>query len=331
MNQKSFLDLLSRYQAGECSEAEKAWIDNWYHKLNSTNLNELSVEDLEDMQEKVWLKIIEPKPKVKKLWRNLSIAASITIAFFISGLYLANRNYAERSFVNENDGLNLISKTNEGNCSIVVSLSDQTKVTLEPKASIIYPKDFATDKRTIYLKGNAFFAVSKNPKKPFYVYHQNLVVKVLGTSFFVRSPVNDQPAQVSVRTGKVQVNENGKSTLFNLSTKRIAPVLLTPNQKAVLADHSLKKTLVEKPVPLAVAYHLTNTVKYNFKEEQLKTIFKTLSDAYGIVIKCDNEEILTYTFTGDLSGKGLYEQLDLICGSITSKYRIVATDILISK
>jgi transmembrane sensor len=337
MNQKLFYDLLSRYENGNCTEAEKLWVDKWYHNLNNKNFKELSSTALEEMQANVWLNInsIERKPtpalKVKRLWPKFAIAASIMVAFFIAGLYLMQYNHAEQSFIDENSNLGLISKTNDTDRPIIIALSDESTVTLKPQANILYPKVFAANKRTVYLKGSAFFSVSKNPKRPFYVYNQKLVVRVLGTSFWVKSSTDQLPAQVAVRTGKVQVQENEKSSLFRLSEEKLAkPILLTPNQKGVFANHNLKKTLVEKPIPLAVAYNVPTSLSYNFKEASLKQIFNILSEAYGIEIKSDNEQISNYTFTGDLSRKGLYEQLDLICGSISSKYYIQGTSIVVS-
>ena len=337
MNQKSFIDLLNRYNNGLCTEAEKLWVDKWYHNLNNRNFTDFSSSELDEMQDNIWVKIsgdekvTPPALKIKKLWPKFAIAASIAVAFFIGGLYLINYNAAEQAFISENSDLNLISKTNETDRPITISLSDESTVTLKPQANILYPKVFAASKRTVYLKGSAFFSVSKNPKKPFYVYNQKLVVRVVGTSFWVKSSTDKIPAQVAVRTGKVQVGENEKSSLFGGADEKLAkPILLTPNQKGVFTDHKLNKTLVSKPIPLAEAYNVPTSLSYNFKEESIKQIFKTLSEAYGIEIKTDNEEVSNYTFTGDLSKKGLYEQLDLICGTISSKYYIQGTRIVVS-
>ncbi|RZL18440.1 MAG: FecR family protein, partial [Pedobacter sp.] len=319
-----------------CTEAEKLWVDKWYHNLNNKNFQDISSAELAEMQDGIWQKInpTEEKKsisKTRKLWPRFAIAASIMVAFLIGGLYMANKNHAEQSFIDANENLNLITKTNEGTQPIYLYLSDSSRVKLKPNATIIYPQSFASTKRTVYLKGDAFFEVSKNREKPFYVYNKNLVVKVLGTSFHVKSAKDGIPAQVAVRTGKVQVNENEDHALFNINDKKVAkPILLKPNQKGVFANHNLNKTLVDKPIPLAEAYNVATKLNYNFKAESLKSIFETLTEAYGIDIISNNEDILAYTFTGDLSNKGLYEQLDLVCGSISSKYQIKGTSIVVS-
>lgn len=337
MNQKSFNDLLLRYQNGKCTDAEKLWVDKWYHNLNNKSYNDLSSSELDEMQDKIWLNINHSGEKqidtlkMKRLWPKFAIAASIMIAFFLGGSYLYNYNPTEQAFINENGNVALISKTNNTNSLMDIKLSDKSVITLKPKANILFPEVFAGNKRTIYLKGTAFFSVSKNAKRPFYVYNQKLVVRVLGTSFWVKESTDKMPGQVAVRTGKVEVQENEKSTFLGLSKEKLArPILLTPNQKGVFSNHQLSKTLVSKPIPLAEAYNVPTSVSYNFKEESVKQIFKTLTEAYGIEIKADNEQISNYTFTGDLSKKGLYEQLDLICGTISSKYYIQGTSIVVS-
>ncbi|GAA3970339.1 hypothetical protein GCM10022246_23630 [Pedobacter ginsengiterrae] len=336
MNKQSFYDLLTRYESGNCTESEKLWLDQWYGLLGDKNISNLSSAELDEMKDNAWLKLKQntqqPKKRntLKLIWVKTAIAASVIIAFIISGIYVFS-DHAESSFMNDNSDLTLISKTNETSKPIIISLNDNSEVTLQPKSNIIYPKVFAANNRKVYLKGDAFFSITKNAKRPFYVYNNKLIVRVLGTSFFVKQSLKNLPAEVAVRTGKVQVNENTCNDIINLPGEKIAiPVLLTPNQKGLFKAHNIKTTLVEKPIPLAEAYNIKNSINYNFKEENLKAIFKTLTDAYGIEIKSYNEEILAYTFTGDLSKKGLYEQLDLLCGSISSKYQIEGTSIVVS-
>ena len=147
MNQESFYDLLTRYHDGNCTAAEKLWVDQWYHNLNNKNFEDLSTTALDEMQKNVWLNLSntqqpEKTVKVKRLWPRFAIAASFIVAFLLGGLYLANYNNAERAFVNANEGLALITKTNDTDRPIIVSLSDNSKITLDPQANIIYPKGF---------------------------------------------------------------------------------------------------------------------------------------------------------------------------------------------
>ncbi|RRB07954.1 hypothetical protein EHT25_07755 [Larkinella rosea] len=47
--------------------------------------------------------------------------------------------------------------------------------------------------------------MAPNPKKTFYVYANELVTQVLGTSFDIRAFDDEQQVEVKVRTGRVSV------------------------------------------------------------------------------------------------------------------------------
>lgn len=336
MNKESFVDLLDRYQQGNCTERERHFVEEWYGSLNNEDHLLLTSTELSNMSDRILLRLHANMERQTKThphfyinWYKLAVAASITIAMGATFLYTFNYNYAERSFYKENTGCTMLSKMNMSDSLETVTLSDRSQVTLQPHAKITYPSVFSKLKRVVYLKGDAFFSVHKNPQKPFFVYNKNLRVKVLGTSFLIQ----EAASQVSVSTGKVEVNENTSRNLVTLpGTKKTAAVYVTANQKAIFNDgrHQINKTLVEQPKPLYILNHQPATTSFNFSENSLKEVFNTLSTAYGIEISLEDPKINQCTFTGDLNQKGLYEKLSLICQSISGSYTIKGTTILIS-
>ena len=50
-----------------------------------------------------------------------------------------------------------------------------------------YPVTFSSEERRIYLKGEAYFQVKSDKKRPFYVETDNLCIRVLGTEFNVNT------------------------------------------------------------------------------------------------------------------------------------------------
>ncbi|TDO19708.1 FecR family protein [Pedobacter duraquae] len=349
MDKKSFIDLLDRYQQGNCSETEKIRVANWYASLDAHSAGDLSDEELSEISKRMEAAIFTPTysrtPVYRKLYVRLAIAAAVSLITISAALYLFNGNRTEDAFLSEHQELAMVTNKNTSANNQTVELGDHSVVTLQPGASITYPKLFNGADRPVYLKGNAFFSVTKNPKKPFYVYNNNLVVKVLGTSFFVKESANGKAAQVDVNTGKVMVAENAKKSLFAaLATKPAKAVLITPNQKAVFdnEDHQLTKSLVDQPLTCAVRAfraelhngQLTDERKvaasnHQFSETSLKDIFKILSSEYSIDIRVADESIYACTFTGDISKKGLFEQLSLICQSVSGSYQIEGTSILV--
>lgn len=86
---------------------------------------------------------------------------------------------------------------------LIDTLSEGTIVTLNKESSLQYRRGFAADSRPVRLEGEAFFNVSPDKDKPFIVHTAGASIKVLGTSFNVRSIVDG--AEVIVETGQVEI------------------------------------------------------------------------------------------------------------------------------
>lgn len=68
-----------------------------------------------------------------------------------------------------------------------VELCDGTKVYLNSGTTLEFPSRFNGEVRGVSLKGEAYFEVTRNESKPFVVEVDEMKVKVLGTSFNVKS------------------------------------------------------------------------------------------------------------------------------------------------
>ena len=209
-----------------------------------------------------------------------------------------------------------------------IVLEDGTTITLQPSAKLTYPGHFAGDKREVYLEGEAFFDVVKNPAKPFLVHSGNLITQVLGTSFTIKPNRKFNTIMVEVKTGKVAVYENNNSGKLNASQPKNQGAIITPNQKAVydIANRNFNISIVENPEPLAEAHNPSHFV---FDDTNLATVLENISKGYAIDIMVENENIYHCKFSGDITNQGLYNKLDLICQSTGLQYELLGTKILI--
>ena len=82
----------------------------------------------------------------------------------------------------------------------LLELTDGTKVWLNSETELKYPRTFDGNERVVYLKGEAFFKVSKDKRRPFKVVTENSVTTVLGTEF----NVNNYGENMGVRTTLVE-------------------------------------------------------------------------------------------------------------------------------
>ena len=97
-----------------------------------------------------------------------------------------------------------------------LKLSDGTIVFLNSESKLRYPVPFKGKFRKVYLEGEAFFQVKSNKDKPFIVDVNQMKVKVLGTSFGVRSYKDEDRILTTLVEGKVFVSVphiNGKTIL----------------------------------------------------------------------------------------------------------------------
>ena len=89
-----------------------------------------------------------------------------------------------------------------------LTLPDGTKVQINSESSIIYPKSFRGDTRTVYLSGEANFDVHKDKKHPFIVKTSLLSVRALGTKFNIQAYSEDRKTITTLENGKVQINNS---------------------------------------------------------------------------------------------------------------------------
>jgi len=207
-----------------------------------------------------------------------------------------------------------------------VTLSDGSLVILEGNSSLQIGQEFGQNKREVYLSGEAFFQVKKNPDKPFLVYSGKVVTKVLGTSFRIKAYEQDNDVSIDVRTGKVTVFKQPDKTQTN--PLRSEEIILTPNQQAVFVKKEDKfvKTLVEKPAVLNLE-NIRN--RFEFSETPIIQVLNTLEELYGVKIIYDADRLKDCNLTGSLNEGSFYDKLTIVCETIQATYKVMDGQVLI--
>ena len=227
-------------------------------------------------------------------------------------------------------------KTNATAVAQRVQLEDGSVIILQPGGKLSYPPHFLSDRREVWLEGEAFFTVSKNPQSPFYVYCDNFVTHVLGTSFTIRTDKQKQQIEVAVHTGKVEVYKRPESVVRRDPAEKSNGVILTPNQRVIYREdkQQFETSLVAEPQPLVpetgrVGPISGSSANLVFNNASLAVILQSLQKIYAIDIEVENDNINNCHFSGDVSDMDLYARLDVVCRSINASYEIVGTKILV--
>lgn len=162
-------------------------------------------------------------------------------------------------------------------------LSDGTKIWLNAETELTYPSRFNQDKREVTLKGEAFFEVTKDTQRPFYVKTKGMDVKVLGTSFNVSCYANDQTIQTTLVEGSVRVVAgNGEERV------------ITPSEQ--LSYNKEKQNMQVQTVNTDLYTSWING-EYIFKNASLETIIHKLQRWHDFSVNYENDQLKNCRFS----------------------------------
>ena len=101
-----------------------------------------------------------------------------------------------------------------------VTLSDGTVLHLNSGSRLTYPAVFSGDSRTVFMDGEAYLDVAKDPEHPFIIKSQSIDIKVLGTSFNFKNFAQERTAELLLMEGSVEASV---SVLDDTRTVRLKP------------------------------------------------------------------------------------------------------------
>ena len=188
--------------------------------------------------------------------------------------------YQTESTVKE-ERLNVLEIPNGG--EFQVTLADGTKVCLNAGTKLTYPIAFVGKERRVHLEGEGYFEVKRDENKPFIVEIKGMEVKVLGTSFNLRSFAADNRSTATLISGKIEVKT---------SLRRVE---LSPNQQADLLVGENKLDVREVD---AAVYSAWTKGRFVFRRERLETILDDVSRWYNVTVFYEQSRVKDILFSG---------------------------------
>ena len=261
-------------------------------------------------------------------FRKLSLAASVLLVTLLS--YVVFEKLSEKETPTySNSVAKVAQKTkfieikNTSSTSKLITLSDGSSVVLQADSKLSYPEKFTGDTREVVLSGEAFFEIAKNPNKPFFVYANEVVAKVLGTSFTIKAFEDDKQVQVFVKTGKVSVFSQKNVALKEQQVSKVLTGLLVlPNQQATFIRPKWQFKRAELTAPQIVSLPSIQSQSFVFKNKSVLEVFDILENAYGIEIEYDKTLMASCELTAELGDEPLAEKINLICEVLEAKYEM---------
>ncbi|MCR6721184.1 MAG: FecR domain-containing protein [Chitinophagaceae bacterium] len=191
-----------------------------------------------------------------------------------------------------------------------VVLPDASVVWMNTSSSLRYPTRFTESERRVELWGEAYFEVSEDAKKPFYVSINNeSEVEVLGTKFNVNAYDNEPMIQTTLLQGKVRVNAR---SIANGSRQLMSQAVLTPGQQAQIEKKKVNSRgepvlVVERHANLEQVMAWRNGV-FHFDGMSLAQVARQLERWYDVEVQIQ-KGMQDIRFGGSISNQISLQQL----------------------
>ena len=312
--------LIAKYISGELNPDERQLFDAWLAQkpVNRELLkeyekaNELALEELGRSQAKIeidvdteWIKFQNSvkgdsnEDKVRNLEENNESENSwyrIAAVFIL----LVGFGFALNYYISESK--DVIVKTAANQKSI--ELPDGSHVTLNSNSKLSYAKNFGDIERSVTLKGEAFFDVSRDESRPFVISTESAKIQVLGTSFNVFSRI-DKSTEVVVTTGTVKVfDESGRKS-----------VTIGAGERAEVSDNRVVGTVNHDD-----NYIAWKTRVISFENQSLLVVIEALERIYNVQFNFDSGVISSCEVTATFNGQTIESILNVLESTLDLEY-----------
>ena len=169
-----------------------------------------------------------------------------------------------------------------------LELADGTLVWLNSDSELRYPVKFAGSQRDVWLKGEGYFEVSKNPEKSFRVVVDDMIVKVLGTSFNISAYADSPLALTTLCSGQVRLTD-----CMNPENEQD----LLPGEQLLFHRESRKMEIRNVDTDVFVSWR---EGFFQFDNHTVEEVFMILQRWYNVQVFYANTEARQEVFTGKL-------------------------------
>ena len=251
-----------------------------------------------------------PRQERRKLFRSKTlkycIAAAAAAALFLTGAATSELVTGKRQET-------VLMASSENISSY--TLPDGSKVWLNKNSWLAYNQKFGKRTRQVALKGEGYFEVNRDERRPFIVKMQNdLDIKVLGTTFNACNYPSLNKAEVILRSGSVQVSDNGRNEY----------VILKPNQKFTWNEGSAEISSVNAMNCCRWFEH-----RLVFDNVKLKDILENLSHKYQTEISLNVGNLADKHMSMTIRDESVEDILDILTTLLPIRWRYQGAEIII--
>ncbi len=188
-------------------------------------------------------------------------------------------------------------------------LDDETIVWLQPGSKLSYFENMDKRAREASLEGEALFEVAKDPDRPFVISCGDIVVKVLGTSFNLKT--NKETVELKVLTGKVNLSSPSDQTgITVMPNQSVAYTTLGTVERAAMTDLEVNEIIHDTEYNMA------------FNDVTMDRVIERIEKKFNVRIDVRNKQVYKCHISADFSDNSLTGTLQMLAGIIDVDYEV---------
>ena len=325
------MDFLKKYFAGELTSQEEMQVQAWLvehsedpqvQEALQAIMSDMETEDM-TVSSSAYVKIsrrlgLERKSRFEKTVRTIGrwfmgVAACVILPL------LGAFAYSRLSVPEQVEWLEL--KVPYGQTEELM-LADGTCLHLNAGTRVTYPTAFTGGERRVFIEGEVFAEVAKNPEQPFVISSGDVDVKVLGTTFNFKAYDNTECVELILLEGAVQVDIEADTRIKNIQ--------LHPGEMIQYDRKNGEIEMKDFHPHLYKGFHDAGAI--HFFNLRLSDITTDLERLFGVkVVLLDEELAETRYFAWFSNDETLDQILDCINVDDRMKFRRKDSVIYISK
>ena len=327
--------ILKRYLEGQGTDEDKEIITSWFSNMQSER-------DLRKQYQAYWNELpIKPENKgyegsliLDKIYHKIKLDESIELA----------RKRLKKRFINiltrvaailfipvvvsiliyRNE---FIFSTEEVAFSEIYSplgtrtqfyLPDGSSGWLNGGSYLEFPLQFKEKTREVGLRGEAYFDVRSNPKKPFIVKGENIEVVAHGTSFNIMAYPKDQIIRVTLVNGHINVSGT-KDGIIGKTVKMTEP--------GYTCSYDLKTSSCETSMIDINKIISWKDGRLVFRDEPFDEVVRKINRWYNVNLIIKDNMLKSYTYLATFEDETLDEVLKLLKLSAPIDYKDIGREI----
>lgn len=225
-----------------------------------------------------------------------------------------------------------------------VVLPDGSVVNLNSGSVLRYPASFSETERKVFIEGEAFFDVKRKGEVPFYVNTREISIKVLGTSFNVKSYSDDDFVETTLVSGTIEIYANQEVN------SNPSPILvLKPNQQVIIEKKTgqlavsaangekekhklkpIKSLLLQKKIDVDPIISWKDN-RLIFRDESFADLSRKLERWYDVEIEIQDEELARALFSGIFVRETIEQALNALQLTTPFKFKMNKNRIIITR